>query len=128
MSDKPSIVPYISYTDGKAAIEFLTGVLGFTENFSQYGEDGALVHAELRYGNSVLLMGTADLPKGSPGLYLVIEDVDAQHARAVAGGATIVYPPEDTEWGTRRFRMKDPAGHEWTFGSYQPETEPPAWG
>ncbi len=72
-------------------------------------------------------MGTADLPKGSPGIYLVVEDVAAHHRRAMAAGAMEVYPPEETEWGTQRWRAKDPEGHEWSFGSYAPQTEAPSW-
>ena len=56
------------------------------------------------------------------GLYVYVEDVDAHFAQARAGGARLVYPPEDTEWGTRRYRVLDPEGYEWSFGSYRPET------
>lgn len=128
MSDRPTIVPYLSYEDGREAIEFLCDAFGFKQNIANYDDTGTLVHAELTMGNGVLLMGTEKRAKGSPGLYVVVDDVDAHHARSAAAGATLVYPPEDTEWGTRRYRVKDPEGHEWTFGTYQPETEPPAWG
>jgi uncharacterized glyoxalase superfamily protein PhnB len=46
--------------------------------------------------------------------------VDDHFERAVATGATVVFPPEDTEWGTRRYRVLDPEGNEWSFGSYRP--------
>ncbi|GAB5447312.1 VOC family protein [Gymnodinialimonas sp.] len=124
----PSIVPYLSYKDGAAAIDFLTQAFGFRVNIRADDPEGGVLHAELVYGDGVILMGTADLPKGSPGIYLVVEDVDAHHTTAMAAGATEVYPPEDTEWGTRRYRCTDPEGHEWTFGSYSPSTEAPAWG
>ncbi|MFQ6553129.1 VOC family protein [Aestuariibius insulae] len=127
MADHPSVVPYLSYKDGAAAIEFLTAAFGLELLFKQEDEAGALQHAELRYGNGVILIGTADLPKGSPGIYLVVEDVAAHHARAMAAGAGEVYPPEETEWGTQRWRAKDPEGHEWSFGSYSPQTEAPSW-
>ena len=64
-----------------------------------------------------------DDPSRTPaahGVYVVVEDVDAHHERAVAAGAEIVYPPEATEWGTRRYRALDPEGYEWSFGSYVP--------
>ncbi len=124
----PSIVPYLSYKNGAAAIDFLIEAFGFRVNIRIDDDDGNVTHAELVFGNSVVLMGTAELPKGSPGMYLVVEDVDAHHQNAIAMGAAEVYPPEDTEWGTRRYRCKDPEGHEWSFGSYSPSTEPPAWG
>jgi uncharacterized glyoxalase superfamily protein PhnB len=57
------------------------------------------------------------------GLYLWLpdsEDVDRWHARAVSAGGTEVIAPEDTEWGTRRARVLDPEGHEWSVGTYRP--------
>ncbi|MEM7488045.1 MAG: VOC family protein, partial [Pseudomonadota bacterium] len=80
-------------------------------------------------GNGVLMLGSVETApaKGSPGIYLVVEDVDAHHARAVAAGAEVVYPPEDTEFGTRRWRARDPEGHEWSFGTYAPQTTAPEW-
>ena len=55
-------------------------------------------------------------------------DVDAPHARAAEAGAEIVHPPEDTEFGTRRCRARDPEDHERSFGSHAPSTGPPARG
>jgi uncharacterized glyoxalase superfamily protein PhnB len=127
MTGTPSIVPYLSYVDAKAAIAFLASAFGLVPVQSYDDGNGVLVHAELSHGNGVVMIGTDERSKGSPGLYLVVEDVDAHHARAVAAGARIVYPPEDTEWGKRRYRALDPEGHEWSFGSYQPQTEPPVW-
>ncbi len=127
MTDRPSIVPYLSYRDGRAAIDFLTRAFGLEVVQSYDDTEGTLQHAELRHGNGVIMLGTAELPKGSPGLYLVVSDVDAHFARARDAGAEVLYPPEDTEWGTRRCRVRDPEGHEWSFGSYQPQTTAPDW-
>ncbi|MBF9032311.1 hypothetical protein HKCCE3408_18075 [Rhodobacterales bacterium HKCCE3408] len=127
MADTPTIVPYLSYKDGKAAIAFLENAFGFKTVLSQFEEDGTLLHAEMAYGKGVILMGTADLARGTPGIYVVVEDVTAHHARAMAAGATLVYGPERTSWGTERYRVTDPEGQEWTFGTYQPSTAPPDW-
>ncbi len=51
---------------------------------------------------------------------MYVEDVDAHFERARAGGARVVYPPEDTEWGSRRYRVLDLEAYEWSFGSYRP--------
>lgn len=128
MTDKPSIVPYLLYADGHAARAFLERAFGLSTVFALNAEDGALMHAEMAYGNSVVMIGTVESAgKGGSGLYLVVEDVDAHHAQAVAAGAEIVYPPEDAEFGTRRYRARDLEGHEWSFGSYQPQTTAPEW-
>ena len=123
----PSIIPYFSYTDGPAAISFLESAFGFEVVQRADGDDGALLHCEMRYGDGVIMMGTGEAAKGSPGVYVVVKDVAAHHKQAVEAGAEIVYPPEKTEWGTDRYRAKDPEGHEWSFGTYSPSTEPPEW-
>ena len=128
MTDTPSIVPYFSYADAKAACAFLERAFGLVPVTTFDGEDGTLQHAEMAHGNGVIMIGTDSRPKGSPGIYLVVQDVDAHFEKAREAGAEIVYPPEDTEWGTRRYRAKDPEGHEWSFGSYQPQTTAPDWG
>ena len=53
---------------------------------------------------------------------MYVEDVDAHFERARSGGARVVYPPENTEWGTRRDQVLDPEGYECSFGSYRPGT------
>ena len=129
MTGKPSIVPYFSYVDAKAAMEFLERAFGLRRIQSFDGPDGRLMHGEMAWGNSVIMLGTVDAPVAmqSPGTYLVVDDVDGHHERALAAGATIVYPPEDTEFGTRRYRARDLEGHEWSFGTYQPHTEARSW-
>lgn len=129
MPDSPAIVPYLSYVDAKAAMEFLRDAFGLEPVQSHDGEDGRVMHAEMRHGNGVVMIGSVDTAPAvaSPGIYLVVEDVDAHHSRAVAAGADVVYGPEDTEFGTRRWRGRDPGGHEWSFGTYAPATEAPAW-
>ena len=62
-------------------------------------------------------------PGAAPGLYLVLADAEEVHAmfeRAVGAGAAVGYPPETTEWGTSRARVRDLDGHEWSFGTYRP--------
>jgi uncharacterized glyoxalase superfamily protein PhnB len=51
---------------------------------------------------------------------VVVEDVDAYHERAKVAGARLVYGTEDTDFGTRRYRVLDPEGREWRFGTYSP--------
>ena len=127
----PGIVPYFGYRDAAAAIAFLTDVLGF-EILSRYdGPDGSVMHAELHLGDGVVMLGSSPaatddegLP-GPMGTYVVVDDVEAHHARAMAAGledrgGTLVYGPQDTEFGTRRYRLRDLEGFEWSFGTYQP--------
>jgi uncharacterized glyoxalase superfamily protein PhnB len=116
-----TLVPYLTFRDGDASLRFLATVFGFEPVSEQRDDDGGVVHAELRRGDAVVMGGAGDAePGAAPGLYLVVDDVDATFERAVAADAAVGYPPEDTEWGTRRARIRDLDGHEWSFGTYQP--------
>ena len=53
-------------------------------------------------------------------LYVVVEDPDAHHERAVAAGASVVRPLEDMDYGSREYSVRDPEGNLWSFGTYDP--------
>lgn len=129
-----SFHPYFSYKDVEAAILWLNAAFGFETVTVQKTEDGAIQHAEMRCGDGVLMMGAADAlhaPPGpdaqaaAPGTYVAVDEVDALYQRVVKAGARTVFPPEDTGWGARRFRVLDPEGYEWSFGTYRPGA---SWG
>jgi uncharacterized glyoxalase superfamily protein PhnB len=120
------VVPYLSYRDAAAALTFMSRAFGATVT-TRWDEDGVVQHAEVMLGDGVLMIGTADHPATAvrdrsvgQGLYLVVDDVEGAFARAVDAGATVVFEPEDTEWGTRRARVLDAEGYEWSVGSYHP--------
>ncbi len=126
-----SLVAYLSYADAPAAIAWLQAIgFGVVTRL----DDGTTVqHSELRLGDAVIMVASDDRDYVPPallgvstgvGLYLVVDDVDTTFGAAIAAGATSVIPPEDTEWGSRRARVLDPGGREWSFGSYAPGT---AW-
>lgn len=87
--------------------------------------------AEVRKGDAVLMVASNDADYQRPpligrstgqGLYLLVDDVDSFHQKALAAGATSVIEPEETPWGTSRCRVLDPQGQEWSAGTYQPGT------
>src|SRR6185312_7816885 len=107
---RPSVFPTLLYADAKAAIRQLTEAFGFTELLVYEGEDGSVVHAELVQGNGAVMLGsrgrggvfdTAMKGAGPAGVYVVVDDVDAHHRRAVAQGAEILAPPADQDYGSR---------------------------
>jgi len=119
---------YLSYRDAPAALDWLAAC-GFQTVRRVDGDDGRVVHAEVRLGDAVVIVASNDADYdhavlvGQPtghGIYLMVTDVDEVYAKAVAAGATPVIEPEDTEWMTRRARVTDPEGIEWSFGSYEP--------
>lgn len=115
------LVPYLTFRHGAASLSFLVDGLGFEVVTKQEADDGSIVHCELRRGEALVMGGSGDVAVGAaPGLYLVVDEVPELHAALVERGATEVYGPEQTEWGTWRSRFTDPDGHEWTIGTYQP--------
>lgn len=126
----PSLCPTLLYADAKAAIRQLTDAFGFAELSVYEGEGGAVLHAELAYGNGVVMLGskgrggpfdTAMKGAGPVGVYVVVDDVDAHHARAVDQGVEILMPPTDQEYGSRDYMARDLEGNVWSFGTYAPE-------
>jgi uncharacterized glyoxalase superfamily protein PhnB len=135
MPDFPStIIPGHRYRNAPAAIEWLEKVFGFERKAVFEGENGVILHAELTLGNGMIMLGSGkDDEAGrnfkSPvelggvetcSLYLVVPDADAAHARAVAAGANVTTPLHDTPYGSRDFTVKDPEGHSWSAGTYDP--------
>jgi uncharacterized glyoxalase superfamily protein PhnB len=127
----PTMYPYFGYRDAALALQWLADAFGFEKTVEIHGPDGTILHAEMRFGAGAILLGTVDdeqsgqVPKDTSaahGIYVYVEDVDAHYERARAAGAHIVYGPEDTEFGTRRYRALDPEGYEWSFGTYRPST------
>jgi uncharacterized glyoxalase superfamily protein PhnB len=128
------IIPAFRYANAPAAIEWLCTVLGFERHAVYEGENGTIAHAEISLGNSIVMLGSAkDDAYGrnfkSPNelggvetcsLYLVVPDADAAYARAQAAGATVSRPIEDMPYGSREFTVKDPEGHSWSVGTYDP--------
>ena len=116
----PNLIPYLTFRHGEESLRFLVEGLGF-EPITVQADDGVIAHAELRRGDAVVMGGSGEAQVGAaPGLYLVEADVDAAFERATAAGADVVFGPEETEWGTRRARFRDPDGHEWSIGTYEP--------
>lgn len=129
MAGAPSICPTLVYEDAKAAIRTLKDAFGFTEVSVYENEDGSVAHAELAYGNGMVMLSTKKregvyaeaMEGGGPsGIYVVVADVDAHHARAAAQGMEILMPPTDQDYGSRDYMARDPEGNVWSFGTYAP--------
>jgi len=131
MTDKPSIYPALRYADAAAAADWLEHAFGFETIATHRGENGQVAHTELRFGNGVIMLGSArpDAFGTSPqqlggvtgSIYTYVEDVDAHAERARAAGAEILRGPQDTEYGSREYSVRDPEGQVWSFGTYLPE-------
>ena len=124
------IIPYLLYSDAPAAIDFLCGAFGFTEQFRFPMPDGRVGHAQLVYeGNLVMLASVfpeggfaspLDLPAVHSQVYCAVDDTDAHYERARGAGATIAAEPAD-QHGQRMYRAMDTEGHRWLFAGPIPE-------
>jgi len=134
-SERPATLPmYVCYKDPAAAIEWLCRAIGFEKVMEFPDEQGGIAHAELRLGDTVIMIQTDhegyDVPRainGATGRGPIItlasdEAVGAMHETAVAAGGTSLIAPEETAWGDLHCEILDPDGFQWSFGTCQPGT------
>jgi len=124
----PRVSPSLAVDGAAAAIEFYTSVFGATVRMRMDMPDGKIAHAELAFGDSVVMLGDEVPQMGYHGpkaiggtpvtLSVYVEDVDATFARAVDAGATVVRPVEDQFYGDRSGQFEDPFGHRWSVATH----------
>lgn len=129
---RKTLIPTLRYNDAKAAIDFLVEAFGF-ERREVNESDGTITHAELTYGDGLVMLGDnveseygklvavpSEAGKPTGGVYVTVEDPYAHAERARAAGAEIVREPEDQDYGGANYTARDPEGYIWDFGSYDP--------
>jgi PhnB protein len=120
--------------DGARAIDFYKRALGAEELFRVDGPDGKIGHAELKIGDSIIMLSD-EMPQGncrSPlalggtavNIFLYVKDVDEVFKRAVAAGAKIAMPLNDMFWGDRFGQVMDPFGHSWSLATHKEDVLP----
>jgi uncharacterized glyoxalase superfamily protein PhnB len=124
----------VRYRDVAAAIDWLCRAFGFEKQTVVAGEDGSIDYAQLTCGQAMLMLAPVrDTPLdklmkqpdeiggvATQSTYLVVDDADAHHDRAKAAGAEIVLELQDDDFGGRGYTCRDPEGHVWMFGTYDP--------
>lgn len=117
-----TVFPTFKYSDAHAAIEWLERVLG-AERIAVHEDGGRVAHAELRLGESAIMLGSLEggtaTPRGGVVTYVVVPDADAAHRRAVDAGADVSGDPVDLDYGSRDFSVTDPEGNIWALGTYR---------
>ena len=126
-----TVTPHLVCGDAAAAIAFYQQAFGATEVGRMNMPNGKIGHAEIRIGDSRLMLadafpeyGSNDplVLKGSPVvIHLYVEDADAAWARATAAGATPIMPLSDAFWGDRYGQVQDPFGHRWSIATHRRE-------
>jgi PhnB protein len=129
-----TITPYLALADADKAIAFYKAALGAEELFRLPMPDGSIAHAELRIGNSVIMV-SSEMPDwgalsartlgGTPiNLMIYTTDVDALAARFVAAGGKVVRPVADQFYGDRTGQFVCPEGYKWTLGQHIEDVSP----
>ena len=140
MSVKPipagysTITPYLTVNNASAAIDFYKRAFGAKEVVRMDGPQGKIGHAELKIGNSMLMLAD-EMPGGgtrSPqslggtasAVFLYVEDVDSTFKQATSAGAKVEAPLADMFWGDRFGKLTDPFGHSWALATHKEDVAP----
>ena len=131
-----TVIPCLRYRDAPGMIDWLCDTFGFEKQMVIPNEDGTIAHSQLTLGSGMIMVGSViktELKWGrqikqpdeigrfetqSP--YVVVDNVDALYERAKAAGAEILMEITDQDYGSRDFICRDPEGHLWSFGTYDP--------
>ena len=124
-----AVTPYLSLRGAAQAIEFYKRAFGAKEIMRMPGPEGKLGHAEIRIGDSRVMLSDEYQPMAFLGpqsrggttvhIHLYVRDVDAVVARATAAGAKLVRPVQDQFYGDRTGSLEDPFGHMWHVATHK---------
>jgi uncharacterized glyoxalase superfamily protein PhnB len=131
-----SLTPHIVVKDTKKAIDFYKRAFGAeVRGGIAEGPDGHVMHAELKIGDSILMLNDEFPSYGSlsptstkadtcVSLHLYVEDADKTFTAAKAAGAVETMPLQDQFWGDRYGKLKDPFGHSWSIATHIKDMSP----
>jgi PhnB protein len=126
--------PYLIVRDAARAIAFYTQAFGATELMRLPAPNGKLGHAEIKIGNSPIMLadefpemghrGPQSLGGAAVSILLYVEDVDEGFSQAIAAGAKALKPVADQFYGDRSGTLEDPFGHVWTLATHKEDVAP----
>jgi uncharacterized glyoxalase superfamily protein PhnB len=129
-----TVTPFVIVKGAARFIDFIKAAFRAVEITRVADENGAIGHAEVRIGDSVVMLfdSKPDWPEAPAFLRLYIEDVDAMYQQALKAGGASVTRPTNMPWGDRTCRVRDPFGNLWWIMSHiedvSPEEEEKRWG
>jgi PhnB protein len=129
-----SVTPYLTLSHAARALDFYKRAFGAQELMRMDGPDGKIGHAEIKIGDSKIMLAD-EMPGGgsqSPqslggttgGIFLYVDNVDTVFSQAVSAGAKAEAQPTDMFWGDRFGRLKDPFGHSWSIATHKEDVAP----
>ena len=129
-----TVIPALRYRDAHKAIEWLERAFGMKRQAVYDGPNGTVAHAQLTFGNGMVMLGSAanadptykiSQPdevggKVTSATCLIVADAAAVFAQATAAGAEVTMPLMEMDYGGKAFNVRDPEGHLWSVGEYDP--------
>jgi uncharacterized glyoxalase superfamily protein PhnB len=134
-NSKSSVIPGLRYRNAKTMTSWLCEVFGFEKQFVYVGPGDIVMHAQLTFGNGMVMVGSVGNETSATNLfkqpdeiggaetqtpYLIVSDLDAVYSRAKAAGARILLDLEEKAHGGKAFTCADPEGHVWHVGTFDP--------
>ena len=121
-----TVTPYLIVTGAGAFIEFMKQAFGGTERMRSPGPSGAIMHAEVQLGDSVIMLADAsdEARVRSAMIHLYVTDVDADYRRALEAGGESIREPTDQTYGDRSAAVKDRWGNEWWLATHIKDVAP----
>jgi len=115
-----TVTPYLVTEGAAELIDFMKAAFGAQERMRMAGDDGAIMHAEVQIGESIVMIGGAsgEYPAKTAMLHLYVPDVDAEYRRAIGAGGESIREPEDQFYGDRSAGVKDRWGNEWWLATH----------
>ncbi|WP_332851409.1 VOC family protein [Duganella sp. S19_KUP01_CR8] len=131
---RSNVIPCMRYRDAPAAIDWLCTTFGFEATLVVPNEDGSIAHAQLSFGNGMIMLGSVfDTEFGrlmkqpseigqfnTQSSYLVVNDADKVYDNVKQAGGEFLLEIKDEDYGGRGFTCRDPEGHIWSIGTYDP--------
>jgi uncharacterized glyoxalase superfamily protein PhnB len=132
---RSAVIPSLRYRDAHKAIDWLVQAFGFEKQAVYDGPNGTVAHAQLTFGNGMIMLGSATNEGGwskylvepdeiggreTGGRCLIVSDAAAVYETARAAGAEIIGELAEMDYGGKAFSCKDPEGHLWSIGEYDP--------
>jgi uncharacterized glyoxalase superfamily protein PhnB len=137
----PAVIPAMRYRDAVKMIEWLQSAFGFEKHAVYMGGENIVAHAQLTFGNGMIMLGSVENSSKASALMaqpneignretqstcLIVSDCEPIYASAKAAGAEMIFDLSTTDYGGKAFTCRDPEGHIWNIGEYDPWETPAA--
>ena len=134
-----TVIPGMRYRDALKMIDWLERAFGFHKNAVHMGDGNTVAHAQMTFGNGMIMLGSVDNGSKSAinmaqpdeignretqSAYLVVSDCEPIYATAKAAGAEMIFDLTEMDYGGKSFTCRDPEGHIWSIGEYDPWATP----